>query len=672
MARASAWRHVAISLVVGSALGVLWFGASLQAKQRGMLKDYVKSTLTVNIRGEKGTGIYPSLADDTRIPHGEALRRIQSGFGGRSLPFVVRQLIARVLVCSVVVAGLLFALFISYGRYLARKQHLRGCKMVDTKDQKQRWVARRLALALGGGVSLSLALQVLRLGKERLALLDDYALTVLCDRAATVGRWLSPDFDGKLLWYDLGGESGFRASSKMLGYLHAVFDGRGITDLLVQTMGHALVAAAVLAPPLLRRRRALSDDGALQLGDVRIPRKVHAYHMFVCGSPGSGKSTGIKELLDQIRARGERAIVYDCSGEYVEPYCRPGHDLILNPLDARSERWTPWADAWSDESYYTMGRALFPQEGKDPFWADAGAQLWAFTARVLNQNGAVYNSSLTELLLEASPKVLHKALEGTAAARLVDKAAGAMPQNLLATVTSKLAGWKCLPDPDVDHPAFSVREYVNGSPKDDDRWLFLTTREDQHDTLRPMLSLWCDIAAGSILSRPPDRTDRLWFVLDEVASLQKLPALPHLLERGRKHGAAAILGLQSIAQLRTVYGRDGAAALAAQPQTWLVLRTVEPETARWLENALGAAEHRERHESVSMGAEAARDGVSLQQRNERQSVVLASEIINLPDLVGYLNLPGNEPIRRIRCQLKDRPRISTAHVPPAGAELIAS
>ena len=61
-------------------------------------------------------------------------------------------------------------------------------------------------------------------------------------------------------------------------------------------------------------------------------------------------------------------------------------------------------------------------------------------------------------------------------------------------------------------------------------------------------------------------------------------------------------------QLRDIYGRDGAAALASQPQTWIVLRSVEPETAKWLESALGEYETEEFKESVALGGGNARTG----------------------------------------------------------------
>ncbi len=100
-----------------------------------------------------------------------------------------------------------------------------------------------------------------------------------------------------------------------------------------------------------------------------------------------------------------------------------------------------------------------------------------------------------------------------------------------------------------------------------------------------------------------------------MASLQRLPALSRVLAEGRKHGACCVLGLQALPQLRERYGRDGAAAICATAGNWLVLRTTEPETARWLADGLGKSETDEADESLSLGAGGAwRDGVSLSRR----------------------------------------------------------
>ena len=65
-------------------------------------------------------------------------------------------------------------------------------------------------------------------------------------------------------------------------------------------------------------------------------------------------------------------------------------------------------------------------------------------------------------------------------------------------------------------------------------------------------------------------------MLDEVASLQRLPALPALLERGRKHGVSVVLGPRRPAHLESALAalehpvsateREELAALFALPK----------------------------------------------------------------------------------------------------------
>ncbi|RRF26735.1 hypothetical protein EAN94_25735 [Klebsiella pneumoniae] len=51
------------------------------------------------------------------------------------------------------------------------------------------------------------------------------------------------------------------------------------------------------------------------------------------GTVGSGKSEVIRRLLNYVRARGDMAIIYDRSCEFVKSYYDPSLDKILNPLD---------------------------------------------------------------------------------------------------------------------------------------------------------------------------------------------------------------------------------------------------------------------------------------------------------------------------------------------------
>jgi type IV secretory pathway TraG/TraD family ATPase VirD4 len=98
--------------------------------------------------------------------------------------------------------------------------------------------------------------------------------------------------------------------------------------------------------------------------------------------------------------------------------------------------------------------------------------------------------------------------------------------------------------PGADARAFSIRDWV----KDEDAgsWLFMSSRSDQHEMMRPLISTWMDIALNAIMAqeRDPDRT--IWIILDELPSLNKLPTLEAGLAEGRQYGAAYVVGLLAL------------------------------------------------------------------------------------------------------------------------------
>jgi type IV secretory pathway TraG/TraD family ATPase VirD4 len=480
----------------------------------------------------------------------------------------------------------------------------------------------------------------------------------LLSRSRTLAELASPDGDGEVAWFEIEGGQ-FLRPKEVDSMLEARLGHSAFATLLF-IFGLGSIAGSIFSILLRERARRSQSLAPFTLGGVGIDASKTCYHLLISGSPGSGKSTAIKDLLDQIRARGRRAIVYDIGGEYVEPFFREGHDRILNPFDARSEHWTPWADVRSPSDYAMLATSLFPIGGRDPFWAEASAQLFAALLEALQRHDSATNRALHHALRQGRMEYLFKLLEDTVAGRFLDPKAGAMPANVVATVISRLGVWSVLDDPADPSKAFSVRSFIE---EEDDRWLFISTREDSSRVMKPLLSLWCDLAASSILSLPETRTNKLFCVLDEIASLQRLPALPGLLERGRKHGVSVVLGLQAMAQLREAYGADAAAALVAQPQTWLILRSVDPDTAAYLEAALGMAEVLETAASYSMGTNRLSDGLSVQERRERRALALASEIASLPDFNGYLRLPGTADVFRVAFAPIKRPRIAKPFVP---------
>ncbi|MGC8141461.1 type IV secretion system DNA-binding domain-containing protein, partial [Salmonella enterica] len=68
----------------------------------------------------------------------------------------------------------------------------------------------------------------------------------------------------------------------------------------------------------------------------------------------------------------------------------------------------------------------------------------------------------------------------------------------------------------------------------------ITVKADQLPSLRPLITVWLDIAISAIMSLTPDRKRRLYCVIDELPTLQKLPSLSDFLARARKYGGCGI------------------------------------------------------------------------------------------------------------------------------------
>jgi len=124
-----------------------------------------------------------------------------------------------------------------------------------------------------------------------------------------------------------------------------------------------------------------ADTRALTIGTVPLPGRLETRHMAMIGTTGSGKTTALRQMLDGIEARGEAALVYDTSGEFVAHYYRPERgDVILNPFDARCAYWSPFAEIAHPADADRIARQLITETGQDD------SDVWLDTSRILVAN----------------------------------------------------------------------------------------------------------------------------------------------------------------------------------------------------------------------------------------------------------------------------------------------
>ncbi len=90
----------------------------------------------------------------------------------------------------------------------------------------------------------------------------------------------------------------------------------------------------------------------------------------------------------------------------------------------------------------------------------------------------------------------------------------------------------------------------------------------------------------------PDLNRRIWFIIDEFPSLQKVKNIEVLLTEGRKYGGYAILSLQSPSQLESVYGRKVSKTIIGNALTKVILAEQDPEIADRISKSFGDCDER--------------------------------------------------------------------------------
>ena len=161
----------------------------------------------------------------------------------------------------------------------------------------------------------------------------------------------------------------------------------------------------------------------------RIPKRLEASHILMMGDTGSGKSNAIRQLLRQVRERGESAIVYDPAMDFVSEFYSPARgDLILNPLDQSCPYWSLGNEIDRDETAATIAAAfLSEKEYEKEFFTDG-------TRRILTHLLKRQPQPRDVLSMMADPSRIEFAVKGTPPAALLDAGAPAQRAGVLASL----------------------------------------------------------------------------------------------------------------------------------------------------------------------------------------------------------------------------------------------
>jgi hypothetical protein len=413
-----------------------------------------------------------------------------------------------------------------------------------------------------------------------------------------------------------------------------------------------LLKGPVLVSPKGFNRAIKGDGVGFQTTEskdlMRIPQRAEGQHIELMGDTGTGKTRLIMQLLVQIRERGHSAIVYDPACEFVQRFYDPSTDIILNPLDARCPYWGPSEELRRRAEAKAIAASLYQPttDKKGEFFTETPQKIFAHLL--------TFGPSPQELVeWMANPDEIDRRVQNTEMAMMIAKGAQQQRNGVLASLGLIADSLRMLPKKETAESHWSATEWAEHRKG----WIFITSKPSEREALRPLHSLWIDLLVLRLLNEPKQSQHPVWFVLDELASLQRLPQLHTAITENRKSKNPLVLGFQGKAQLEMIYGHL-AEVMLSQPTTKIFLRTTEPKAAEWVSNAIGKIEIERLRETHSTGLRA---GNNFTVERQVEPLVLDSEVSGLPDKHAFLKL-GNH-VARFSFEYRNIPATQPAFVP---------
>lgn len=307
-----------------------------------------------------------------------------------------------------------------------------------------------------------------------------------------------------------------------------------------------------------------------KIGQIRIPQRLEYEHFLICGATGTGKSTATRHIIHQILARGEPAIIIDPHGELTAEFYDEKNDLLLDPSDRRCPYLGPELEIQDPTDIQAIALAMVRNRQEDS---------WHLAARRLIAALLTIDASKILSLISLLPKDLHKRLPENAK-NIFDPSATNQVSAVLGIASTILEPLACLP-PKSERQWCAAEWGIKPKGR-----IFLTSNERTRATTQKVQGIWLDLLIRELLTNR--KGPQTWLIGSELPVMGYQPKIERLLTEGRKYHVSAVIEFQNIAQMRELYGHDGAINIASSPTTQILFNPGnEPETADWIRRVIG-------------------------------------------------------------------------------------
>ena len=419
---------------------------------------------------------------------------------------------------------------------------------------------------------------------------------------------------------------------------------------------HISGATIKTAKEVARYLRSINKVSPLFIGDMPLVKDSETKHLLITGTTGSGKTNLIHNILPQLIKTARPALIVDQTGEMIARYYNQDRgNIIFNPLDSRSHTWDFWADNasstyssnQSNSRLEKFAKVLFkygktPYSGSDPFWDNSAEVIFIACVQYLLKKDMRSINELQNMLSIMNLEELAQKLENTNAARYLTKNNKTTASSILSVMATNTKPLNLLTQ---FGDQFSLKQYFDEVKAGSDSWLFLSSPPDLREVTMPLIACMFELSVSYLIGMGINHNRRMWFVIDELASLGRLNGFSTLMSESRKYGGCVLAATQSINQLIENFGTHTANHIFGQFATKFLFRSDDPTSAKIISNIFGELEYSHQQKNTSFGANEFRDGISYTEQQRHKTLITTDNLASLADHECFVGLP--EPKIRI-------------------------
>jgi len=382
-------------------------------------------------------------------------------------------------------------------------------------------------------------------------------------------------------------------------------------------------------------------NGAIIGNTAKLAEDLECSHVFIAGSSGTGKTVLINQVYlwqKQNRPNG-RWIVHDTKGDYIEKFYNPETDYIFNFSDKRSLNFNVFSVIKIIPDIKSVVATIIPRpEGEnDPVWTDTARDILEACILHCIKYDTKTNQAVKKLIKMKVNKLAKELSEVEGAEVAFGHLTSSETQsgNFMSSFRSRAAYFTSIPD-NMSDSEIDLEEWLLNK-KGGQSTIFLLNDTKNKDLNAIRISVFVDSLIKTFLSLSEDKQRRVYFILDELGSLNKMPSLIDGLALLRSFGGSFWLGIQEIQRLYSVYGKELTSTIVNNTASKIILRAQEVETQKFCSDMIGEEKFKSSNITNSTGSEinANREGASFANTEKTEKAVLSSEIGNMKNNTYY-------------------------------------